>query len=382
MAVATPTSQIVFSSRLLQQLLLRNEENVFVSPVGVGLALGMAAAGARGKTLSALEHALGVDAAFSANRAKLLFASLDTLPSGLAVELANSLWARSSFALSIGYVAAMRESYRAEVRNVDFTLPGATSLVNDWVANATHGQIANAVDRVDPHSILALINATYFRGLWSDAFDPELTTEHEFTLGSGVVVEAPLMSKFASFEYAEDEDVQAVQLPYTERRFSLLVILPRKVLSPAAFHEVASPNSLARIRAAFASRRGRVRLPKVRLGYAADLRAELAEMGAGPAFAGDADFAGIFDGVTPASISRVLHKTQLEIDEVGTTAAAFTSVDYSLSASIEWEPPKPFEMTVDRPFLIALTESDTDLVLFIGVIGDPTAMAPSSLAGT
>src|SRR5690348_7046749 len=145
MAVATPSSQIVFSSRLLQQLLRRNEENVFVSPVGVGLALGMAAAGAEGKTLSALEHALGVDATLAANQAKRLFASLDTLPSGLAVELANSLWARSGFPLSARYVAAMRENYRAEVRSVDFSLPGATAVVNDWVANATHGQIANAV---------------------------------------------------------------------------------------------------------------------------------------------------------------------------------------------------------------------------------------------
>jgi len=46
MAVAAPTSQIIFSCRLLQQLLRRNEENVFVSPAGLGLALGISASSA------------------------------------------------------------------------------------------------------------------------------------------------------------------------------------------------------------------------------------------------------------------------------------------------------------------------------------------------
>ena len=96
----------------------------------------------------------------------------------------------------------------------------------------------------------------------------------------------------------------------------------------------------------------------------------------GPAFADDADFPGVFDGDIPAFISKVLHKTRLEIDEKGTTAAASTVIEYSLSASIEKAPTTPFEMTVDRPFLVALTESETDLILFLGVIGDPTP--PSS----
>src|SRR5919108_6064255 len=100
MAVVTPTSQIVFSGRLLRQLLRRNENNVFVSPASLGLALGMAAAGARGETLRALENTLGVDARLAANRAKRLFGSLGTLPPGVQVELASSLWVRSGLRLS------------------------------------------------------------------------------------------------------------------------------------------------------------------------------------------------------------------------------------------------------------------------------------------
>ena len=144
MSTLAPTSQIIFGSRLLQQLLRRKQDNIFVSPASVGLALGMAAAGARGKTLSALEHALDVDAKVAAIQAKRLFASLDRLPDGVKVELANSLWARSGLPLSARYTDAVTDGYRAEVRNLDFASASATRVVNEWVARSTHGHIESA----------------------------------------------------------------------------------------------------------------------------------------------------------------------------------------------------------------------------------------------
>jgi serine protease inhibitor len=376
MAVAVPTSQIIFSCRLLQQLLRRNEENVFISPAGTGLALGMVAAGAEGQTLAALEHVLGVDAKLAASRAKRLFASLDTLPPGLAVHIANSLWAASGVPLAVGYVAAVIESYRSQARNVDFMRPGTVTLINDWVARATHGQIRDAINQIDPSSPLVLVNAIYFYGPWQDPFDPNDTLDHKFTIASGGITQVRLMSKRGEFDYADNEDLQAIRLPYKHGRFDLLVVLPREPIPAAAFDEIAKPNSLARILSTLEERSGTFRMPKVRLTYAADLTAELSQMGMAQAFASNADFTGLFNQNIPAFISAVATKTRLEIDEKGTTASASTVVEMSLSASIS-EPSPPFEMTVDRPFLIVLTEKESDLILFIGVIGDPTATAPS-----
>jgi len=338
----------------------------------VGLALGMAAAGARGSTLAALEQALGIDAKLAANRAERLFASLKTLPPGVTVELANSLWARSGLVLSRRYVAAMRESYRGEVRNLDFTRASAPTIVNDWVSRATHGQINGVVDSVEAATVLLLINATYFHGQWEFPFDAKKTIDHEFATASGGVTQVRLMQKRDSFSYMDDSEVQAVRLPYTQGRFHLLVVLPRGRLSTAAFDAIAQPESMAGILARLKKRDGFLGLPRIRLGYTADLAPELAEMGMGLALTQDADFSGIFDGNVPAFISRVLHKTRLEIDEQGTTAAATTLLQASLGISMKSLPPAPFEMIVDRPFLVALIEFETDLPLFIGVIGDPT----------
>lgn len=371
MAALAPTSQTVFGSRLLQQLLQRKEENVFVSPASVGLALGMVAAGAHGKTLAAFEHALGVDGKRAAGQAKQLFASLDTLPPGVVVELANSLWARSGLPLSTRYTSAVRDGYRAEVRNLDFTSPTATRVVNDWVARSTHGHIGSVVDQIDAASTLVLVNATYFNGLWEDSFSPKDTYDYEFTTGSGRVTKVPLMFMTRSFSYVQTRDLQAVRLPYKQGRFSLLVVLPQEFLPPADFHEIAAPSSVAWILGGLRTKRGSLALPKVGLAYSADLVPELQEMGLGPVFADDADFSDVFEGNVPAYISKVLHKTRLEIDEQGTAAAASTYMGFSLGLHHE-DGPKPFEMIVDRPFLLVLTDSETDLILFIGVIGDPT----------
>src|SRR5438094_3090372 len=269
MAVLIPASHLLFGSRLLRQLLRRSQENVFVSPASVSLAIAMAAAGAQGKPLAAIEQTLGVDAKLAADRAKRLFASLDTLPAGVVVELANSLWARSGLPLSATYSDAMRERYRADARSLDFTRPGATRVINDWVARATHGQIKSAVGAVDPDTLLALVNATYFYAPWANPFDWDETVDHEFSTGSGGKTDVRLMQKSGSFRYMEDTDVQALQLPYQADRFSLVVILPRRRLPLSAFDEIAEPSSVERILGALVDRQGQLGLPKVRLAYSA-----------------------------------------------------------------------------------------------------------------
>jgi serpin B len=181
-----------------------------------------------------------------------------------------------------------------------------------------------------------------------------------------------MMERSAWFDYMKDSDLQAVRVPYKKRRFSLLVVLPRKPLVPAAFHDIAAPSCFARILAGLRPERGTLRLPKVGLDYEADLMPELSEMGMEQAFSADADFSGIFEAGVRGNISKVSHKTRLEIDEKGTTATASTVFDVVLGLADPDAPPPPFDMTVDRPFLVAVIESETDLILFLGVVGNPS----------
>ena len=66
-------------------------------------------------------------------------------------------------------------------------------------------------------------------------------------------------------------------------------------------------------------------------------------------------------------ISKVKHKTYVKVDEVGTEAAAVTSVEMT----IESPGPDVFEMRVDRPFIFAIREHHTGTILFLGKIVNP-----------
>ena len=78
-----------------------------------------------------------------------------------------------------------------------------------------------------------------------------------------------------------------------------------------------------------------------------------------------ADFSGMFND--PHHISEVRQKAFVEVGEEGTEAAAVTAMAVG-SLSIEMNPPKPFEMIVDRPFLFAIVDWRSEMILFMGVV--------------
>ena len=85
----------------------------------------------------------------------------------------------------------------------------------------------------------------------------------------------------------------------------------------------------------------------------------------GIAFSGQADFSRI-NATVPLQITEVKHKAFIEVDESGTTAAAATSVAIGLTAVLN-QPPT----VIDHPFLFAIREMSSGLVLFTGVVNNP-----------
>ena len=107
---------------------------------------------------------------------------------------------------------------------------------------------------------------------------------------------------------------------------------------------------------------GNIVLPRFRVEYSQDLLQSIQAIGdkrlAGP------DFHAM--GVGELTISSVIHKTFVEINEEGTEAAAATAVTMVRSV-----PTKLFSMIIDRPFLCAIRDDETGLLLFIGYIVEP-----------
>lgn len=106
--------------------------------------------------------------------------------------------------------------------------------------------------------------------------------------------------------------------------------------------------------------------------YEQSLNSVLTDLGMGIAFeAGKADFSDMTAVETSDHelyISEVKHKTYIQVDEVGTEAAAATSVEIGLTSM----PVNDFELKFDRPFFYAIQDKETGAILFMGSVGDPS----------
>ncbi|MBC7186321.1 MAG: serpin family protein [Calditrichaeota bacterium] len=341
-------------------------KNVFISPLSVALALGMAYNGAAGTTEAALRHTLEfgelsgeeINSSFQS-----LLSLLSQLDPSVTMQIANSVWYRLGFSVEQEFVRLNQTYLNAEVRGLDFDSPTAPGTINAWVNDKTHGRISSIVDRIDPLTMLYLINAIYFKGTWTRKFDPDLTRDDQFTAADGALVPCRMMAQEGEFSYFEDEEVQAVDLPYGNRMFSMVVVLPKGGVSLQALSGTLDAERWNQWMGRFATRKGSLQMPKFKLAYEASLKRALAALGMAEAFSDTANFTRI----NPRGglyISEVKHKSFVEVDEKGTEAAAVTAVVIGVT-SVD---PSFFVMRVDRPFLFAIRERHSGAILFIGRI--------------
>jgi serine protease inhibitor len=348
--------------------------NIVLSPLSAKLALAMAYNGAVGETKEAMARVLdleGISLEEVNQQLGNLIASLQQADEAVLLEIADSLWANQDYELNQDFVERCRESYDAEVANLDFSDPEVADTINAWVSDKTHDKIDKIVSKIDPDLALILINAIYFNGKWQTPFDASLTEQGDFHLLDGGTVSVPFMHRSDEYSYYENDDLQAVSLPYGEEgdaRMSMYVILPREGTDYGEFLDGMSEETWGQWMDMFTSKEGALALPRFKVEYEKELNGALKAMGMEPAFEGGLEDIFTTTAGGPAFISKVLQKTYIDVNEEGTEAAAVTSVDVELTAMPS---DSPFTMTVDRPFFFAIRDNQTGALLFLGSIVDP-----------
>jgi serpin B len=216
---------------------------------------------------------------------------------------------------------------------------------------------------LDAMTRLVLANAIYFKAGWLFPFELDGTSDGPFTLLGGNQVSVPMMHhRAARTPYGEGDGYQAALLPYTGEDVGMLVILPET----GRFEEIEAgltPDFIEQVRAATEIHDLNLSLPRFDFESTLDLQEILPEMGMTDAF-GPADFSGITD---PSSlfIDAAIHKATIAVDEKGTEAAAVTVIAMAESAM------PPAELTLDRPFIFAIIERQSDAILFLGRVLNP-----------
>jgi len=348
------------------------DSNLFISPFSVSTALSMALNGASGGTYTDIQNTIEVSGLSEVDR-NLAYKTLHELLSGadeqVIFEIANSMWYADHFNILAEFVKMNQDYFFAEVAAMDFSAPSALDIINGWVNEKTHGKIDKILDYIPADAVLYIINAIYFKAMWLYEFDKDYTKEENFYITPQTPIQTPMMKTTADLKYFQDNMVQIVELPYGQGNFNMTVFLPLEGISLNDFISQLDGNQWDGYLSQLQTLKGTVSFPKLKMEYKLLMNDVLKQLGMAVAFGSSADFSRIRTG-GGIYISRVIHKTFVEIDEEGTEAAAVTLIEFR-EVSSGGEPELDFFMNVNRPFMFVIRENETGTILFMGKIIQP-----------
>ena len=342
-----------------------NAKNIMVSPLSVSLALAMTYNGADSTTREAMEetlHLSGLTVDEINNTYKNLIHAMINLDPKVTLDIANSIWYRDGFYVEPDFLDVNQTYYDAEVTPLDFSDPASLVTINDWVAENTNNKITKILDEIDPLDVMFLINAIYFKGIWTYQFDPEMTTDLPFYLSNGTTEGVPFMIMEADMMYYQNDLFKAIELPYGKGDYSMIVMVPLNENTTGDIIDQMTAENLDSWFTGFYLREGLdIHLPTFRFEYEKSLNEILSTLGMAIAFSpGEADFSKI-NPFFELFISEVKHKTFVEVNEEGTEAAAVTSVTISLTSI---EPSNLFE--ANRPCVLLIKAKKNKSLIFFG----------------
>lgn len=362
-----------FAFELYSQLIKTEKGNVFFSPLSLETALGMAYEGARGKTARQMERVCRFPANDRQRRQafQTLLRDFNRPDPAYKLSIANALWGQKGYPFRPAYLGVLRDFYLAQAASLDFTgqPKQAAKAVNDWVKQQTQGRIPNLISSkdIDNYTRLLLTNAVYFKGEWAEKFEAVPTTgKANFTLASQKKVKVDMMQGRGENYYFQNDNWQIVELPYKGKRFSMVILLPRK-------------NNLGALERRFGReqlnffhknmRRFKVRLTMPEFGFNCgySLLEPLTAMGMTVPFNEDADFSGMTND--PLDIGKILHKAAINVNEKGSEATAATCVEMEYCSMVS----SSATFAADHPFLFLIRDHETGAILFLGRVMDPRA---------
>jgi serine protease inhibitor len=358
-----------FGFELFNEVLEQSDAgNVFISPLSVSFALGMAYNGAAGDTAEAMKQTLNF-----ANLSKEeinegylgLMTLLTTMDPEVTLEIANSIWYAQNLSVLDEFIANCATYFMAVVQALDFSDSSAAATINNWVSDKTKGKITEIVENpIDPLIVMYLINAVYFKGDWTTKFKEESTADGDFYLENGDKKTVKMMHQTGHFPYLTDDTFSAVELPYGHELFAMTILLPSEGITVDEMTGEMNATKWEEISGQLQTRELSVSLPRFAMRFDSELSEVLKALGMEIAFdVTDADFSGISSS-PDLFISKVKHKTYVLINEQGTEAAAATSGEVAPSA-------EPEPISIDHPFLLIIRDRHSQSLLFMGKVSDP-----------
>ncbi len=369
-------SNNLFAVDLFKQIQSKSENLIF-SPYSIGTVLAMIYSGSGGKTAAEMSEVLYfpaqelLDPVESGMRESMQ--ATDTME-GTDFRLANAIWAQEDFSFLPDYLARVEKYYDAPLSLMDFVETSnreeSRKKINHWVEEKTNNRIQDLIQPgiLDASTRLVLTNAIYFNGGWMFPFDTAATFPSLFHTSKQESIKTDFMHQIRSYPYYEDEEIQAISLPYKNNRMALMVILPKSIEGWRLISQVINYERINLVISGMGTREVQLALPKFRSELQINLRQELTSMGMGTAFSRHADLSGM-TGEENLYVDEVIHKAFIEVNEMGTEAAAATAAIIGLKSSLRDD---PVRFNADHPFVFFLFDRQTGCIIFTGRLVKPS----------
>lgn len=353
-----------------------NDGNIFFSPYSISTAFAMTYSGARCETQKQMAEVLHftLDAgqlhpSFSALQAH--FQKLQE-NSPFRLNIANALWIQKDYELIQDFLELNQKYYQANLFNLNFRNDpqGSRMKINGWVEDKTEGKIKDLLPEGTIKTItrLVLTNTIYFKAEWQHTFSAHKTEEQDFWITAEEKTKVQMMSQKERFGYFENEVLQILEMPYIRQDLSMVVFLPKKKDGLPDLESKLNIENIAKWSSGLNRQQVNVHFPKFTTTQSIDLKTILMALGMVNAFTHNADFSGI-EPKKELYITDALHKTFIDVDELGTEAAAATAVSVGVTSIL---PPKVVpEFRADHPFFYLIRDNKTSCILFMGRLTRP-----------
>ena len=349
--------------------LMKNEvkanQNTLISPSSIIQALAMCANGADGQTKAEMENVLGGMDIDELNKCLYTqwYSNNDEENEKCKVTTANSIWMKNGrIQASPEFVQKNIDYYKSEI----FTSPFDTTTVDDinnWVNEKTNKMIPSVISEISRDMVMFLINAVSFDAKWVEPFSEYQVKEGKFTASDGTVQTVDMMSNEENI-YIKDDYATGFIKYYSGYKYAFAALLPEEGMTIEDYIDTLTPESFNKMLANCTDTTVDIQMPKFTTSYSTELKNSLSEIGMPTAFSKNADFSKMTENLMPLQIDDIIHKARIEVSEDGTKAAAVTVIKV-VETCVKSDRKS---VTLDRPFVYCIVDTETLLPLFIGTL--------------
>uniref|UniRef100_A0A8C9PU34 Serpin domain-containing protein n=1 Tax=Spermophilus dauricus TaxID=99837 RepID=A0A8C9PU34_SPEDA len=343
----------------------RPSQNVFFSPLSISSALGMVLLGAKGNTKVQMAQALSLNTEEDIHKGfQILLTQVNNPGSKYLLTMANRLFGEKT----CDFLSTSYHDYSQSIQKkqlIDFVL-------------VLKGKIPELLpmNSIDEQVRLLLVNAIYFQGTWDKPFDKTCTEVRPFKINQRDKRPVQMMCQKANFNfiYISEAQAQMVELPYAGKTLSMIILLPDEdseyelvflvfqVENNLTFEKFTAWTKAASLQ----NIEVKGLFPRFKLQGDYNLESVLQRLGMVDAFQqGQANLSAM-STETDLCLSKVVHKSVVEVNEEGTEAAAAIDID-TIFDCISCAP----TFHADHPFLFFIRHNRTNTLLFCGRFSCP-----------